>query len=358
MYNDFLIRDYIGDNGNAHTRQKYWSSPDIIPYQQELLDIKTATEEYRHMIAKQIINGQVNNCYVRVRNMSYGDLMGVAYLYHVDASFLNHPSKWVPVEHVSINKNGELVREAAVPLTSGRIVSPMVDRGIVGITKSAFMLDDSFQQIEGHHYCFIALVSSWFNPYSIDNVPKNMDNVAYAKWVRTHPNVAQLNLSIVEPKNNQLEYTVGFGNASQEPRNFAVYLKFYSMNKPWPQVPFTVTCTDVGFPYKTEGVIPAPDSQGNQIYALYLKKVPGNYYNSFNIIINIDDPKFAGGVELVYKLELSEKDKQDQELMGYSVADMGRKEEKVHYITMGTCYMICGNVPQQEWRRLLRMDEV
>ena len=44
--------------------------------------------------------------------------------------------------------------------------------------------------------------------------------------------------------------------------------------------------------------------------------------------------------------------------MHYAVACNSDQPEIIYYVTMGTCYLICGNVPQTEWRALLKMDEL
>lgn len=358
MYNDLIIRDYIGDCGNEHNRNRYWSSPDIIPYQQELLNTDIASKEYNSMLGKQVLYGQINNCYVRVKNLSKTKAIGEAYLFYVDASLLNLPSKWVPIESISSDENGNIITKQAVPLTSITSKDAYVKEGAVGITQASFMLDDSFEEKSGHHYCFIALVDTLSNPMKPQDVPQDMDNATYVKWVRSHPNVAQLNVSIIKPQDAQLEYTVGFGNAAKVKRSFYVHLTFSGMTKQWPQDKFTIECTDVRYPYKATCTIPASDSNGNQIYTVYLEDVPADFYSSLNIIIHASDPNFDGCVELSYKLELSENELKDEELMHYAVAGNFKQPEIFYYVTMGTCYLICGNVPQTEWRALLKMDEL
>jgi len=323
-----------------------------------LLNIDTASSKYDNALGKKVLYGQINNCYIRVKNLSTAPATGDAYLFYVDSSLLNLPSKWVPIESISSDKNGNLITKQAVPLTSVASRNPYVDEGAVGISQASFMLDDSFEERSGHHYCFIALVDTPTNPMKPEDVSQYMENSDYVKWVRFHPNVAQLNLSIIKPKNAQIEYTVGFGNAAKVKRNFYVHLTFYGMTKPWPQDKFTIECTDSRYPYKATCTIPAPDSNGNQIYSVYLEDVPADFYSSLNVIISASDSSFNGGVELSYKLELSEEEKKDEELMRYAVSGNFGQPEIFYYVTMGTCYLVCGDVPRTKWRLLLRMDEI
>ena len=88
--------------------------------------------------------------------------------------------------------------------------------------------------------------------------------------------------------------------------------------------------------------------------------VPAQFYSAINVIIEGIDKNFAGVVTIVNDLEFAEEDIQGTELMKYAVR---RKAEHLkggiaYYVTMGTCHMVVGEIPEKGWKKLYGLNEV
>ena len=96
-YNDLFVRDALDDNGTIpYSGATACSSPDIIPAQQQVLSAATLINTYPQNPTNTNINTQqINNIYVRAKNLSSSAASGTISLYWAQSSLILTPSQWV-----------------------------------------------------------------------------------------------------------------------------------------------------------------------------------------------------------------------------------------------------------------------
>lgn len=271
MYDDLYVRDNFGDTGLYPSAGNPCQSPDIIPMQGGVLTWATANATYGGPDQGQsIINGGVNNIYVRAKNLNTAAGAGTASLYYANASLFLLPSTWTQVN--SPGGGGAL---SLVDGSGNLNIAP----GGVAISSPAFLLTGL---PPGPHYCLISVLQTATHPVTIPATFPS--NAAFAVWVQNNPAVGWRNISYQSNQSTQLIRTFGF--ASINP--VAAYFHFRVLGRGFATgTAINAQCTDQTCPINQNMTLPAPDGNGNQITGFDVS-VPANF--SGNLVITATSP--------------------------------------------------------------------
>lgn len=174
---------YIRDNLEDHGREPLISggiscSPDIIVYNQELLDpeatLGTPEAQQSDTLGSSVEHGQDNFIYLRIQNRGTQAASGTATVYYSTASTLPSPNAWTQIEN-------PIVVPAIAP-NEMKIVGPIVwKKGDI--------------PAKGH-YCFIALISSGDDPAPDPASVHNLND--YYHFIRQSNNATWKNFNVVD----------------------------------------------------------------------------------------------------------------------------------------------------------------
>lgn len=274
VYNDLFIRDNFADTGITPSTGNPYQSPDIIPVQSGSLAWATANSTYGGPDqGKAIINGGVNNIYVRCKNLNTAPGTGSANLYYANASLFLLPRTWTQIN--SAGGSGSLNF-----VGNGGVAS--IPAGTVAISNPAFLLTGL---PPGPHYCLIAVAQTPAHPIT---VPATFpSNAAFSLWVQNNPAVGWRNISYQPNGSTQIVRTFAF--ASVNP--VAAYFHFRIMGRGFATgTPIVAQCTDQTCPINQNLTLPAPDINGNQITG-FDTSVPANF--SGNLVVTATSPSGA-----------------------------------------------------------------
>ncbi|HEX9963864.1 MAG TPA: hypothetical protein VGB04_02655 [Allosphingosinicella sp.] len=274
-YNDIFVRDNFGDNGQIPSDGAACESPDIIPVLGGTLNWASANSTYSDGIdhGQNIVDHGLNNIYVRAFNKG-SDGSGTVALYSSPNSlFLSPP--WTPVTTAGGSDSVTFF---------GSTGSTIVAAGTVALSSQPFMIQ-ALKPLPGDlHYCLISVVQT---PSHAVAVPTSFaSNAAFVDWVQMNPAVGWRNVGLVPNSSTEILITHGFGNDDSVSRYYI--FKFTGMGFA-AQTPISVQSADLRCPIQQSGVLPAPDSNGEQIYT-FEQLVPAGPGFSSTITITLTSP--------------------------------------------------------------------
>ena len=269
IYDDLYVRDNFGDTGVVPSSGNPYQSPDIIPYQNAVLTWDYANSTYSGPdIGKAIINGGVNNIFVRAKNLN-GSVAGsgTVELYYSKASVFLLTNKWTQVQSAGGDKS--------LPFVNGS-GSTSISPGGIALSNPSFYLT-GLPPVSGTHYCLIAVVQTTAHPVTI---PKSFtSNAAFALWVQNNPAVGWRNISYAPNTKTEVSRIFGFGNVNKSPAYFTFIIVgrgFVTGTK------INCQCTDQNCPVNVDLSLPKPDTQGNQIVT-FTTSVPSGFWGDMVI---------------------------------------------------------------------------
>jgi len=281
-YNDLYVRDNFADTGSVPTSGVTWESPDIIPYQTNMLTWDSANATYGGPdIGQIIITGQVNNIYVRARNLNTSAGSGTVNLYYADASLFNLPSTWTQLGGASGLRD--------LPFVDGK-GNTSIASSVVALCNPAFVLTNFTGNA---HYCIIAVVQTTAHPTGIPT--SFSSNAAFSNWVMNTPAVAQRNISYQASSLMTMIRNYSFGNINSTAAYFRVRVVGRGFDI---GTPVLFQCTNQQCPVNQNLTLPPPDSLGNQITGFDVT-VPGNFRDSFMITATAPGKAFPSGATLI-----------------------------------------------------------
>lgn len=334
QYNDLYVRDNFSDTGTYPSTGNPCQSPDIIPYQNGTLSWATANSTYNGPDqGMSIINGGVNNIYVRAKNLNTVAGSGTANLYYANASLFLLPNTWTQI--YSAGGAGSL----SFVDGSG---NPSIAAGGIALSNPSFLLTGL---PPGPHYCLIAVVQTAAHPVAI---PASFPtNGAFVQWVQNNPAVGWRNIFYQSNTSTQLVRTFNF--ASVNPTS--AYFHFRILGRGFATgTGINAQCTDQSCPINQNMTLPAPDPNGNQITG-FDASIPGNF--SGNLVITATSPSgsFPAGATLTvtYYQYPSLEDKLDLAVAGiFAVAKEGRSDQyAAMLIQIGECTISITSNPSQ-----------
>ncbi|MFA5332504.1 MAG: hypothetical protein WC342_09010 [Methanoregula sp.] len=274
MYNDLYVRDNFWDNGVIPSSGRLYQSPDIIPFQENQLTWNKANSTYPGPdIAKSIINGGINNLYVRARNLNSAAGSGKATLYYTVYSLnLCQTKTWIQLKSAG--------GVTSLPFVDGSGNTSISPNGIA-ISNPSFLLTGL---PPGPHYCMITIVQTPAHPVTI---PASFSsNAEFCQWIQNNPAVSWRNISYVPNILLQLSRTIRFGNVNLQSANFVIIIMgrgFVAGTK------INTQCTDSACPINDNQVLPQPDTHGDQIISFIKNGIPKNFWG--DLVVTVTSPK-------------------------------------------------------------------
>jgi hypothetical protein len=269
QYADVFVRDNFGDTGVIPSTGVPYMSPDIIPYQSNVLTVQQAAATYGGPdIGMPFLQPGTNNIYVRAENLwPTGTETGTVQLYYANASLFMVPSQWT--QNV-ISTSGGI---SSVPFVN-QSGSTELNPNDICLVQEAFYLASL---PSGAHYCLVAVVNT---PNTTVTVPASFaSNAAFVTWVQATPAVAWRNLGIVANGATQILQTLAFGSDDPDSNEF-----HFSVNGTDMPVGTSVTlqCTAQGATFNQTVTLPAADPLGNQL-AGFDQVLPGNFQAGLSV---------------------------------------------------------------------------
>lgn len=211
IYKGLFIRDTLEDRGTIPSvtgAPTY--SPDIICYQSEILSLRDAAISYDRYLCKKFRQGDVNNIFVRVKNNGEHTIEGKIKAFYAPLTLLYQPSEWIPLSTE--------IGEDTIPVISDGVENGVLP-GKVGMGERAFKLD-SVGDPKMHH-CMMGLVSNEDGSF-IDLPADFIDDHGLWAFLRTHPQIAYNNITIVQPEKRVFKTPVRYGNYDEAARKFVL----------------------------------------------------------------------------------------------------------------------------------------
>lgn len=321
IYDDLYVRDNFGDTGIIPSSGNPYQSPDIIPYQSGMLTWDYANSTYAGPdLGKAIINGGVNNIFVRAKNLNTAAGSGTVNLYYAKASMFLLPSTWTPVSSAG--------GDNSLPFVDG-LGNPSISPQGVAISNPSFFLT-GLPPVSGTHYCLIAVVQTTAHPVTIpESFPSNTD---FAYWVQNNPAVGWRNITYAPNALTQVSRIFQFGNINQNPAYFTIIIIGRGF------VPGTMVncqCTDRSCPVNEDLPLPEPDTQGNQIVSFTIS-VPAGFWGDMVVTATSPSGPFPPGAVLTmsYYQVPDMSDEQDKAVARRFVMASGTGEDSEFTTTM------------------------
>jgi hypothetical protein len=175
---DLYLRDNLEDHGREPLIAGGIScSPDIIIYNQELLDpegiLGTASALARSDLGEPVEFGQNNYIYLRVHNRGNNATGGTASLYWSPPSTFPTPASWTLIDTITI---------PPVPSNSVKVIGPVI-----------WYSDDI--PAKGH-YCFIGLINSGNDPAPDKSTIVSMND--FYNFIRENNNATWKNFNVID----------------------------------------------------------------------------------------------------------------------------------------------------------------
>lgn len=300
QYEDIYVRDNFGDSGVFPSTGNPYQSPDIIPLQGGTFTGAQAVSTYSGPDqGKPITTPAVNNIYVRAKNLQRsGSETGTAALYYSASSLLLAPSRWLQNQ---VQTAGSRVQAPFVNASGSQSLQP----NEIALTSESFVLG-GLPPLQGDHYCFIAVVTT---PKTQIIPPTSFaSNAAFAAWVQNQPAVAWRNMSTLPSGRQTVVKATAFSSENTGPAYF--YFSITARGFPTGSS-IAAQCTAQACPIEWKGVLPAPDTRGNQIVG-FQNLVPGKF--SSGLTLSVSPPSgqsFQPGSTLVlvyYQVPEGERD--------------------------------------------------
>jgi hypothetical protein len=331
QYDDIYFRDNFDDDGTVPSRgYPYWS-PDIIPVRNATLTWTQISSTYNSGtdIGKDIINGGVNNIYVRAKNLNTTNTSsGTVALYYSKASLLMLPTRWIPISTPP--------GQNTAPLVDGNQKPTIAAKGIC-VGNPPFLLQN-LPPNPGDHYCLVGVVNTPTHPVTI---PQSFaDNVAFVQWVQNSPSVGFRNLNVVP--NNQTQLIRGFTFGSTNPTSAYFYFRIVAQ-KFQTGTGIVAQCSDASSPINFSGSLPAPDGDGNQITG-FEQRLPANFTSTLLVTATSPGGPFPDGAKLHIEYHQIPPQQRDPREM-----EVGR------FVTIARVHEHVGNVASTEF--LIKLGE-
>lgn len=325
-YNDLFVRDNFSDTGVFPSVGVPCQSPDIIPVKNGILSWATANATYGGPDqGMSIINGGVNNIFVRSKNLNTVSGSGTVSLYYANASLFLRPSTWTQITAAGGIGSLQLVDGSG---------NTAIAANSVALSNPSFLLT----ALPGNaHYCLITVVQTTAHPVTIPTTFSS--NGAFAQWVQNNPAVGWRNISYQPNTSTQLIRTFNF--ASINPTN--TYFHFRVLGNGFASgTPINAQCTDQSCPISQNLTLPAPDVNGNQITGFDVS-VPANFNG--NLVVTATSPSGAFPLGATLKVSYyqypSFSDSLDQEVAGSFKVGRSTEVGLLHYtaslIQIGEC---------------------
>ena len=280
IYNDLYIRDSYSDTGVIPSSGNAYQSPDIIPFQNNILDWSVANSTYAGPdIGKKIINNGVNNIYVRCKNLNTNAASGNVDLYYSEASLFLLPKKWTRV--MSSGGSGSLSFVDGSGKTS-------ISANGVAISNPSFFMSG----LPGNgHYCFIAVIQTKDHPVTI---PTTFDSDSkFVQWVQNNPSIGWRNIIHLPNTLTQVSQVLNFGNADQSKTYFIFAISGHGFV---PNTKINCQCSHRDCSYiDFEGSFPEPDEYGNQSFNSISYPVPANFDGDLVTTVTSPSGQFPKG---------------------------------------------------------------
>lgn len=240
-YQGLLIRDNFQDNGINPPVGDLYMSPDIIPYQNNVLSWDTASSTYNGPdIGMAVIDNTNNNIYVRGKNIASSPITATVDLYYADASLFLLPSTWIHVV-LPVADNTMVNSSSGSPVTT-------IQPNALALVQAPFNL--SKLQNPNVHYCFIAVAN---NNGVQTQIPASFNsNADFSLWVQNNPGVGWRNIVRGTPSQSTSVSYQTFGNANPVPNSFIFSMQ--GVNLP-AGTSWAANCDDqrLGTPYTSSG---------------------------------------------------------------------------------------------------------
>lgn len=270
-FTGFLVRDTLADNGTTPTNGAVSQSPDVIPYQSGILTDATVVSTYTSNPGLSLINGAINNIYIRGKNLNSTSQKGSARLYYTPSTLLAQPSQWTNNQVLTAGGSQTATFEDATTPSNGSNI------GAGDICVATFQLTSVQAPPPKSHYCFVAISTlSGESP----NVPASFSsNSAFVNWVQSNPNVAWRNFSFQPPNSPTIVSHCLFGNLNNTSAQMVFMIT--ATNCPT-NTAVLFQCTTMTPPINVTINLPKADSEGNQTTST-TQSVPANFSGTMMI---------------------------------------------------------------------------
>ncbi|HEX8527665.1 hypothetical protein, partial [Allosphingosinicella sp.] len=233
-------------------------------------------------IGVPVTSGQINNIYIRCKNISSSAMTGTVQLYYCNSSFLLTPASWNPV-----STPGTAVTMVSVDQGSSTTIPPAAD------TETGIAIVQAPFQISGvpanAHYCFLSFANNKGIPVT---VPVSFaSNAALQYWFRQNPNISFRNIVIGVPNTATVITFHTFGNIN--PITNTMIITMTGTNLP-ANTTWGASCNDtrLSVPFSASGTFSSSGTAGTQLdVPAHLDGTTGNQLAS--MAFNFTNP--AGG---------------------------------------------------------------
>jgi hypothetical protein len=282
-YDDIYIRDTFADSGTTPSVGSACQSPDIIPYQDYILNWVDASNNYAGPdIGKVNIQNKNNFIYIRARNLQQvNSASGSASLYYSLASLLILPSDWTRVQTAGGSTSVKFYN---------RNKSEQAGPNEILLGSEAFLITKLPPVASNDHYCYIAVVTT--NKHPTVDIPAQFENNAkFAEWVQNSPAIAWRNISYVANTQIQRVLVYKFGNINPQTADFHLRIQTNSSENFWPGTTIRVQCTDTRYHCDQNCELGDPDEDGEQISGVDCMHVPAEFNSTLTITLTSPNSK-------------------------------------------------------------------
>ncbi|MCI1780045.1 MAG: hypothetical protein LKI53_08855 [Bacteroidales bacterium] len=217
----FLIRDNKHDGGIVPLPGPAPTySPDIICYQNYLLDYKQAVDTYQEYICRHFLQNMQNNIYIRAKNNFADGAEGEVKAFCSPLSLLYVPGRWTALQTETGETVSKLMKWKEDPRTGDREAVPYSDKGDIILTERPFVKYDV--KTPDEHHCILALSrrkgEEWMQ------LPDKFPRGDYDLWqfLRQHANMAYNNIVIENRKIIQKTVIVIIANHNRYEESYAI----------------------------------------------------------------------------------------------------------------------------------------
>ncbi len=339
QYQDLFLRDNVNDTGVYPSQGVAYSSPDIIPYQQQMLEFPLAASSYTAKVdsGKSIVSPGINNIYLRVYNLGTAASSGTVEVFYSLASLLLTPATWEnqPV----LTATG--VQQVPVQNSSG---SQTIASHEIGMGEPSFQRQN-LPVSPNDHYCFVGIVRTPSNPVTIPATFAT--NAAFTQWVQNTPAVAWRNVANVPAGQSTMVLTSAFGNLDSVSHRF--YFSLVGQGIPTGST-IEAQCSDPRAHFTKQLPVPAPNPNGEQVTG-FEETLPGGFTGALAISVTAPSGVQIGGGAVLqvacHQLPSEEPSEVEREVsrpLLLAVADAGEEPafRDGEGFEVGRCTMVAG----------------